>query len=176
MQVLEGCLQFVSIAEAFTGCSLPLRTTVLFSLAACVDSCQNANMEALRMSLALEDWQPLNAPGGSVGANSSNAHSSSNIDVGSLKQQLSSSPYLLPAHGQAGCVADFDAWVQAGNPFTVQAHTRAVGGEPSPPLAHPMLVRMQLYNSLAGAPNLFMVWRGKPQVLASCFKDTMMVV
>jgi hypothetical protein len=136
MQVLEGCLQFVSIAEAFTGCSLPLRATVLSSLAACVDSYQKANMEALRMSLALEDWQPINAPGSSAGASSS-----SNIDIGSLKQQLSSSPYLLPTHGQSGCVADFDAWVQAGNPFTVKARTRAVGGEPRLPLANPKRLR-----------------------------------
>lgn len=130
-QVLEGCLHFVSIAEAFTGCSLPLRATVLSSLAACVDSYQKANMEALRMSLALEDWQPLNARSSAGGiSNPSSSSSSSSIDTNGLRQQLSNSPYLLPAHGQSGCVADFDVWMQAGNPFTAKARTRAVGGEP----------------------------------------------
>jgi hypothetical protein len=124
-QVLEGCLQFVSVAEAFTGCSLPLRATVLSSLAACVDGYQKSNMEALRMSLALEDWQPLST----ISNADSSSNFSSSIDISSLKQQLSSSPYLLPGHGQSGCVADFDAWVQAGNPFTTKARTRAVGGK-----------------------------------------------
>ncbi|WIA16239.1 hypothetical protein OEZ85_012950 [Tetradesmus obliquus] len=132
MKVLEGCLHFVSIAEAFTGCSLPLRATVLSSLAACVDSYQKANMEALRMSLALEDWQPLNARSSAGGisnpSSSSSSSSSSSIDTNGLRQQLSNSPYLLPAQGQSGCVADFDVWMQAGNLFTAKARTRAVGG------------------------------------------------
>jgi hypothetical protein len=125
------------------------------------------------MSLALEDWQPLNAPGSSAGASSS---SSSNIDIGSLKQQLSSSPYLLPAHGQSGCVADFDLWVQAGNPFTVKARTRAVGGEPKPPLANPMLARMQLYSSAARAPTGFQCGVADCWFRASCLRDAMRVV
>jgi hypothetical protein len=84
----------------------------------------------------LEDWQPLNAPSSTASSsNPSNTCSSSNIDISSLKQHLSSSPYLLPAHGQSGCVADFDAWVQAGNPFTIKARTRAVGGELQPALS-----------------------------------------
>lgn len=116
--MVYSCLHFLSIAEAFAGRSLPMRSTVLAALGAAVDSYQKSNMDALRMSLALEDWQPVSP--------------SNDSSVTCMKQQLTNSPYLLPAYGQSGNVTDFAAWLEAGNPFTQKAaRSRAVGGEHS---------------------------------------------
>lgn len=104
-------MQLVEVSEAFHTASLPLKESLWSAACSSIESYQKTNMDTLKLSLAFEDWQPV----------------SSDISVNSMKQSLSTLS-LQPAD-QSGVAKDFDTHVQAGNPFKVKSHLRAVGGE-----------------------------------------------
>ncbi|KAF8057730.1 CPK24 [Scenedesmus sp. PABB004] len=127
-QVVEGALAFVAAGEAFAGGSTPLRGAVLGQLGSCVEPFARSTMDALKLSLALEDWQPLSGGGGGCAVLAAG--------TACLRQALTASPFALPARGAH---ASFDEWLAAGGHLTcgpgAAAGARAPGGRAVLPAA-----------------------------------------
>jgi hypothetical protein len=119
VQVVEGCLRFASLAEAFTGGQLPTRDAFMHILGAFVRGSHKSNMQSLKQALAVETWGTTTGPG--AAAHSSSA--SPSLSVASVSQSLGSTAYATPAFGEAGFVGDFSEWLKSGNPFRKQGRT-----------------------------------------------------
>jgi hypothetical protein len=121
LQVVEGCLHFASLAEAFTSSHIPTREAYMHILAAFVRGSHKSNMQSLKQALAGETW------GAAAGSTTRSSSITSTLGAACVSQSLSSTVFAIPALGDAGFVSDFADWVKSGNPFRKQA--RAVGGE-----------------------------------------------
>lgn len=121
LQVVEGCLRFASLAEAFTGTHMPTREAYMHILGAFVRGSHKSNMQGLKQALAGEAW------GAAAGSTARSSSSTSTPGASCVLQSLSNTMFAIPALGEAGFVSDFADWVKCGNPFRKQG--RAVGGE-----------------------------------------------
>lgn len=121
LQVVEGCLRFASLAEAFTGSHIPTREAYMHILSAFVRGNHKSNMQSLKQALAGRTW------GAAAGSTTRSSSISNSLGAACISQSLSSTVFAIPALGEAGFVSAFADWVKSGNPF--RKHGRAVGGE-----------------------------------------------
>lgn len=119
VQVVEGCLRFASLADAFTGSQLPTREAFMHILGAFVRGSHKSNLQSLKQALAVETWGTRAAAGAAAHSWSVN----SSLSVACVSQSLSSTAYAIPALGQAGFVGDFSELLKSGNPFRKQGRT-----------------------------------------------------
>eukprot|EP00879_Flechtneria_rotunda_P021620 GHRR01022787.1.p1 GENE.GHRR01022787.1~~GHRR01022787.1.p1 ORF type:complete len:702 (+),score=314.72 GHRR01022787.1:254-2107(+) len=154
-KVVEGCLQFISVGEAFAGQRLNLSEALLSVLDSKVNSYHKSNMDALKYALAMEGWQPISSSA-HVGNSSISVAAGAGGSTSSMKQLLTSSPYQLPTYGETGSIKEFSGWLRAGNPFTAQKQqrrqTRAVGGNTALPANTGQAVHSQQTDQAAVSP------------------------